>query len=77
MTITTKTFGYICVSTADQNIARQESKMKALGIDERDIYIDHASGKDFNRPHRLSSEDLVYVDAFDRLGRNYEANISE
>lgn len=81
--MTTKTFGYIRVSTADQNTARQEAKMKALGIDERDIYIDHASGKDFNRPQyqnmksRLRSGDLVYVDALDRLGRNYEAIISE
>lgn len=83
MIMTTKTFGYIRVSTADQNTARQEAKMKALGIDERDIYIDHASGKDFNRPQyqnmksRLRSGDLVYVDALDRLGRNYEAIISE
>lgn len=81
--MSTKTFGYIRVSTADQNTARQEAKMKALGIDERDIYIDHASGKDFNRPQyqnmksRLRSGDLVYVDALDRLGRNYEAIISE
>ena len=37
--MSTKTFGYIRVSTADQNTARQEAKMKALGIDERDIYI--------------------------------------
>ncbi|RUS49269.1 hypothetical protein QI30_20240, partial [Kurthia sp. 3B1D] len=81
--MTTKTFGYIRVSTVDQNTARQEAKMKALGIDDRDIYIDHASGKDFNRPQyqnmksRLRSGDLVYVDALDRLGRNYEAIISE
>lgn len=78
-----KTFGYIRVSTADQNTARQEAKMKALGIDERDIYIDHASGKDFNRPQyqnmksRLREGDLIYVDALDRLGHNYEAIISE
>lgn len=78
-----KTFGYIRVSTADQNTARQEAKMKALGIDERDIYIDHASGKGFNRPQyqnmksRLREGDLIYVDALDRLGRNYEAIISE
>lgn len=78
-----KTFGYIRVSTADQNTARQEAKMKALGIDERDIYIDHASGKDFNRPQyqnmksRLREGGLIYVDALDRLGRNYEAIISE
>lgn len=83
MAMTTKTFGYIRVSTADQNTACQEAKMKALGIDDRDIYIDHASGKDFNRPQyqnmksRLRSGDLVYVDALDRLGRNYEAIISE
>lgn len=81
--MSTKTFGYIRVSTADQNIARQEAKMKVLGIDERDLYIDYASGKDFNHPQyqnmksRLREGDLIYVDALDRLGRNYEAIISE
>lgn len=81
--MSTKIFGYIRVSTAEQNIARQEVKMRALGIDERDIYVDFASGKDFNRPQyqnlksRLREGDLVYVDALDRLGRNYEAIISE
>lgn len=78
-----KTFGYIRVSTAEQNIARQEEKMKNLGIDERDIYIDYASGRDFNRPQyqnmksRIRKGDLIYVDALDRLGRDYEAIISE
>lgn len=78
-----KIFGYIRVSTAEQNIARQEEKMKNLGIDERDIYIDYASGRDFNRPQyqnmksRIRKDDLIYVDALDRLGRDYEAIISE
>lgn len=78
-----KIFGYIRVSTIEQNIARQEEKMKNLGIDERDIYIDYASGRDFNRPQyqnmksRIRKGDLIYVDALDRLGRDYEAIISE
>jgi len=42
-----KVFGYIRVSSKDQNIDRQLAEMKALGIDERDIYIDMESGKDF------------------------------
>lgn len=79
----TKTFGYIRVSTTEQNIERQLTKMQALGIDDRDTFIDKASGKDFNRPQyqalkaQLREGDLVYIDALDRLGRNYEEIIKE
>ena len=72
------TFGYIRVSTKDQNEARQLEKMKELGIDERHIFIDKESGKDFNREQyramvaMLRDGDLVYVPSIDRLGRNYE-----
>lgn len=71
-----KTFGYIRVSSKDQNIDRQLAEMKALGIDERDIYIDKESGKDFNRPmyqalkRVLRAGDLLYVKSIDRFGRN-------
>lgn len=79
----TKTFAYIRVSSADQNEGRQLAKMNALGIAERDIFVDKASGKDFDRPmyqalkSSLRKGDLVYVDALDRLGRNYDQIISE
>ncbi|MEC2258359.1 recombinase family protein [Bacillus cereus] len=79
----TKTFAYIRVSSADQNEGRQVEKMNALGIAERDIFIEKASGKDFDRPKyqllkaSLRSGDLVYIDALDRLGRNYDQIISE
>jgi DNA invertase Pin-like site-specific DNA recombinase len=45
-----KIFGYVRVSSTTQNIDRQIEKMKALGINERDIFIDKQSGKDFDRP---------------------------
>lgn len=75
--------GYIRVSTTDQNIERQLTKMQQLGIEERFTFIDKASGKDFNRPQYqamknvLREGDLVFIDALDRLGRNYEAIIKE
>ncbi len=73
---TQKTFAYIRVSTKDQNEARQLEEMKALGIDERDIFMDKASGKDFNRPQyqtlkdRLREGDLLIIKSIDRFGRN-------
>ena len=75
--------GYIRVSTSEQSIERQLTKMQQLGIEERFTFIDKASGKDFNRPQYQAMKnvirkgDLVYIDALDRLGRNYEAIISE
>lgn len=45
-----KEFGYVRVSSKDQNEARQLNSVYAPGIDERDIHIDKQSGKDFNRP---------------------------
>ena len=77
------TFGYIRVSSIDQNEGRQLEKMKELGIQERFIYIDKASGKDFDRPNyiamvdRLREGDTVYIDSLDRLGRNYDGVIAE
>lgn len=72
------TFGYIRVSTKDQNEARQVEQMNALGIDERHIFIDKASGKNFDRPQyqamlsMLREGDVVYITSLDRLGRNYK-----
>lgn len=71
-------FGYARVSTKDQNEARQVERMKELGIDERHIFIDKASGKDFNREQyqamtaMLRKGDVVFVTSLDRLGRNYK-----
>ncbi|WP_313891673.1 recombinase family protein [Psychrobacillus sp.] len=75
--------GYIRVSTKEQNIERQLTKVQELGIEERFIYIDKASGKDFNRPNYQAMKntvregDTVYIDALDRLGRNYDEIINE
>lgn len=76
-------FGYVRVSSKDQNEGRQLTKMKSLGIADRNIYVDKASGKDFDRAEyqtlrrALQPGDLVYIDALDRLGRNYDGIISE
>jgi DNA invertase Pin-like site-specific DNA recombinase len=71
------TFGYVRVSSDDQNEARQVEKMRELGIDERHIFIDKKSGKDFEREQyrammaMLREGDLVVIASLDRLGRNY------
>lgn len=76
-------YGYVRVSAADQNEGRQIEKMKALGIDENFIFIDKASGKDFDRPQYqnlrrfIQEGNLIYIDALDRLGRNYDQIIKE
>lgn len=75
--------GYIRVSTTEQNIDRQLSKMRQLKIEDRFIFIDKASGKDFNRPQYqamlnvVREGDILYIDALDRLGRNYDAIMKE
>jgi DNA invertase Pin-like site-specific DNA recombinase len=72
----TKIFGYIRVSSKDQNIDRQLNEMLELGINERDIFIDKESGKSFNRPQYttlkqcLREGDLLYIKSIDRFGRN-------
>lgn len=79
----TKIFGYVRVSDKGQNIERQDIKMFELGIEERDIFVDKASGKNFERPQYqalkniIRAGDLVYIDALDRLGRNYDEIIRE
>ncbi|MGG1518747.1 recombinase family protein [Paenibacillus oryzisoli] len=75
--------GYGRVSAKDQNPERQLVKFRELGIDERYIFVDKLSGKDFNRPRyqamrlMIREGDLVYIDALDRLGRDYDGIISE
>ena len=71
-------YGYIRVSSMDQNEDRQRLAMEQAAIPKHNIYMDKQSGKDFDRPqykrlvHRLKSGDLLYVVSIDRLGRNYE-----
>ncbi len=71
-------YGYIRVSSTDQNEDRQRLAMKERAVPEKNIYADKQSGKDFDRPQykrlvkRLRPGDLVYVLSIDRLGRNYE-----
>jgi len=77
-TITASTYGYIRVSTKDQNEDRQLIAMRELAVAEKNIFMDKQSGKDFRRPQyqrmvkKLKPEDLIYVKSIDRLGRNYE-----
>lgn len=78
-----KTYGYVRVSSKDQNLDRQIDQLTAAGIDERCIYQDKQSGKDFNRKGWntlvgtqdtdpvLREGDLLVVVSLDRMGRNY------
>lgn len=78
-----KIFGYARVSSKEQNEERQIVAFKEYGIDERDIYIDKQSGKDFNREqynilkHILRENDILVIKSIDRLGRNYNMIIDE
>lgn len=71
-------YGYVRVSTREQNEGRQMLALHQREVPEKNIYIDRQSGKDFDRPmyHRmlrkLQEDDLIYVKSIDRLGRNYE-----
>lgn len=73
-----KVYGYIRVSSVEQNEDRQVLAMRSNGIPDSNLYIDKQSGKDFNRPQycklikKLKSGDLLYIQSIDRLGRNYE-----
>ena len=70
-------YGYIRVSTVDQNEDRQRIAMHGLPIPEKNLFVERQSGKDFERPQykklirRLKPEDLLYIKSIDRLGRNY------
>ena len=73
-----KTYGYIRVSSSDQNENRQLLAMLEARVPESRIFMDKQSGKDFDRPNykklvkKLKAGDLLYVLSIDRLGRNYE-----
>ncbi len=72
------TYGYIRVSSKDQNEDRQRVAMHDAGVDERHIFMDKQSGKDFDRPgwrrvlRKLKPGDTLIVKSIDRLGRNYD-----
>jgi DNA invertase Pin-like site-specific DNA recombinase len=71
------TYGYVRVSSTDQNVERQVSALRELGIPDSHIYIDKQSGKDFERPaykrmvKKIKPGDLLCLLSIDRLGRNY------
>ena len=70
-------YGYVRVSSFDQNEARQLNAMKENGLEAGQIFLDKQSGKDFDRPayrrmlRKLKEGDLLYILSIDRLGRNY------
>ncbi len=71
-------YGYVRVSSTDQNEDRQMIALREAGVPEKNIFMDKQSGKDFDRPNykklvrKLKSGDLLYILSIDRLGRNYE-----
>lgn len=73
-----KIYGYVRVSSAEQNEGRQMIALAEAGVQEGDIFVDKQSGKNFERPQykrmvkKLKAGDLLYVLSIDRLGRNYE-----
>ena len=72
------TYGYIRVSTREQNEDRQLIALREMSIPEQNIFMNKQPGKDFNRPQykklvkKLKPDDLLYIKSIDRLGRNYE-----
>jgi len=73
-----KVYGYVRVSSVDQNEERQLVAMRETEVPQGNVYIDKQSGKDFERPQykklvkKLRQGDLLYILSIDRLGRNYE-----
>jgi DNA invertase Pin-like site-specific DNA recombinase len=71
-------YGYVRVSSKDQNEDRQLIAMAEAGVPEKNVFVDKQSGKDFNRPEYLrlykvlKKDDLLYVKSIDRLGRDYQ-----
>ena len=71
-------YGYIRVSSKDQNEDRQLIALNEVGVERKNVYLDKKSGKDFDRPQykkllrKLKKDDLLYIKSIDRLERNYE-----
>lgn len=76
-------YGYARVSTREQNEDRQMISLMQFPVEQKNIFLDKLSGKDFNRPQyrkmlrRLKREDLLVIHSIDRLGRNYEEIIAQ
>ena len=76
-------YGYVRVSSKEQNPDRQLAAMQAQGIRVKDIYMDKQSGKDFDRTEykklirKLAAGDKLVIKSIDRLGRNYEEILEE
>jgi DNA invertase Pin-like site-specific DNA recombinase len=76
-------YGYVRVSSRDQNVARQMDDMEKLGIPKDRVFIDYQSGKNFERKNyqhlikRLKKGDLLVIKSIDRLGRDYQMIIDE
>lgn len=76
-------YGYVHVSTKEQNEARQVIAMREFGIEEQNVFIEKQSGKDFNRPQykrllrKLKAGDTLVIKSIDRLGRNYDEIIEQ
>ena len=76
-------YAYIRVSTKQQNIDRQYVEIKDFGVEDKFIYVDKESGKDFDRTNynklikKLKMDDLLIVKSIDRLGRNYKMILDE
>ena len=70
-------YGYVRVSTREQNEERQIIALRAVSVPEENIFLDKQSGKDFQRPQyqklvkKLKPDDLLYIKSIDRLGRDY------
>lgn len=73
-----KVYGYIRISTKEQNEERQKIALKQVVVEKDNIFLERQSGKNFNRPvyqqmlKILKPDDLLYITSIDRLGRNYE-----
>ena len=72
------TYGYVRVSSRDQNEERQMIALQDFGVEKKQIYLDKQSGKDFERPQyqkllrKIKSGDTLVIKSIDRLGRNYD-----
>ena len=71
-------YGYVRVSTREQNEDRQLIALREVGVSDKNIFMDKQSGKDFERPQykkllrKMKKDDLLYIKSIDRLGRNYK-----
>lgn len=77
-------YGYMRVSSRDQNLDRQYLELTGYGVEPKHIYTDKQSGKDFNRPayrrligRKIKANDILVVKSIDRLGRNYADILEE